>query len=175
MGTFAIKFVVSHPLKPERRIELEGLVDTGALFTQVPEEILAGIGIAPSGYRAVHYADGTGAVVPVAKGDVSIHGIETATMILCCRPRSLVRLGAATLETLGFGVDPIHKTLIPIDAPMAAATAACSATVAAESAVARERGGRAEDVVDRQPEIGEGDGSDLLAAHPLELLPVASG
>ena len=57
MGTFAIKFVVSHPLQPERRVELEGLVDTGALFTQIPEEILARIGVSPSGYRSVHYAD----------------------------------------------------------------------------------------------------------------------
>src|SRR2546426_6654018 len=48
MGTFAVKFVASHPLMPERRLELEGLVDTGALFTQIPEETLAGIGITPS-------------------------------------------------------------------------------------------------------------------------------
>jgi len=96
-AAFAVKFVVSHPLRPEQRVELEGLVD-----------------ITPSGNRAVSYADGTGAVVPVAKADISIHGIETATMILC---------GATTLETLGFGVDPIHKTLIPIDAPMAVASA----------------------------------------------------
>ena len=120
MGTFAVKFVVSHPLQPERQVALEGLVDSGALFTQIPEQILAKIGITPSGNRAVYYADGTGAVVPVAKADISIHGIETATMILCGRPKSLVLLGATTLETLGFGVDPIHKKLIPIDAPMAA-------------------------------------------------------
>jgi clan AA aspartic protease len=120
VGTFAVRFVVSHPLEPERRVELEGLVDTGALFTQIPEPILAGLGIVPSGYRSVHYADGTGAVVPVAKAEITIHGIETATMVLCGRPRSLVLVGATTLETLGFGVDPIHKTLIPIDTPMSA-------------------------------------------------------
>ena len=131
MGTFAVKFVVSHPLQPERRVELEGLVDSGALFTQIPEQILAEIGIAPSGNRAVHYADGTGAVLPVAKADISIHGIETATMILCGRPNSLVVLGAATLETLGFGIDPIHKKLIPIDAPMAVTSIAGSVTTSA--------------------------------------------
>ena len=131
MGMFAVKFVVSHPLQPERRVELEGLVDTGALFTQIPEPILARIGITPSGHRAVYYADGTGAVVPVAKADVNIHGIETATMILFGRPKSLVLIGATTLETLGFGVDPIHKTLIPIEAPMAVARPAGSAVPSA--------------------------------------------
>ena len=89
MGTFAVKFVVSHPLQPERQVALEGLVDSGALFTQIPEQILAKIGITPSGNRAVYYADGTGAVVPVAKADISIHDIGTATMILCDRPKSL--------------------------------------------------------------------------------------
>ena len=172
MGTFAVKFVVSHPLAPERRVELEGLVDTGALFTQIPEEILAGIGITPSGDRSVHYADGTGAVVPVAKADISTHGVETATMILCGRPRSLVLLGATTLETLGFGVDPIHKTLIPIDAPMAVASPAGSGTPAA-AAVAGGRGARAEDVVNRQAQIGERGGGDLFTAGSAELLPVA--
>jgi hypothetical protein len=44
-------------------------------------------------------------------------------MILCGRPRSLVLLGATTLETLGLGVDPIHKKLIAIEAPMARTSA----------------------------------------------------
>src|SRR5262245_35892155 len=106
MGMFSVKFVLSHPLQPDRRIELEGLVDTGALFTQIPEHILSRIGIMPSSHRSVHYADGTGATVPVAKADITVQGVETAAMILCGSARSLVLLGVTTLETLGFGVDP---------------------------------------------------------------------
>jgi hypothetical protein len=30
---FAVTFVVSHPLQPEHRVQVEGLVGTGALFT----------------------------------------------------------------------------------------------------------------------------------------------
>ena len=124
VGTFTVKFTVSHPLSPDQRMELDGLVDTGALFTQIPADMLSQIGIAPSGSRAVHYADGPRDVVPVAKADVAIDGVETATMILCGRPRSLVLLGATTLETLGLGVDPIHKKLITSEAPMATGLAA---------------------------------------------------
>src|SRR3989338_7897874 len=83
VGTFTVKFTVSHPLSPDQRMELDGLVDTGALFTQIPADMLSQIGIAPSGSRAVHYADGPRDVVPVAKADVAIDGVETATMILC--------------------------------------------------------------------------------------------
>ena len=124
VGTFTVKFTVSHPLSPDQRMELDGLVDTGALFTQIPADMLSQIGIAPSGSRSVHYADGTRDVVPVAKADVAIDGVETATMILCGRPRSLVLLGATTLETLGLGVDRIHKKLITSEAPMATGLAA---------------------------------------------------
>ena len=97
MGTFSVGFTVRHPVHPHQQLELEGLVDTGALFTQIPAEVLARIGIGPVGTRAVHYAYG---------------------------PGSLMLVGATTLETLGFGVDSVQKKLIPIEAPMAAAHAA---------------------------------------------------
>lgn len=119
MGTFSVKFVLKHSSRTDQRLELEGLVDTGALFTQVPANLVAQIGLVASGTRAVHYADGTKDVVPVAKADIAINGVETATMVLCGKPNSLILLGAATLETLGLGVDPVHKCLIPIEAPMA--------------------------------------------------------
>ena len=119
MGTFSVRFTVRHPVHAERQLELEGLVDTGALFTQIPDDVLTRIGVAPSGTRAVHDADGTRHVVPVAKVDIAIDGVETATVVLCGRPSALVLVGATTLETLGLGVDTVHKTLIPIESPMA--------------------------------------------------------
>lgn len=119
MGTFSVKFVIKHPLRGDQLLELEGLVDTGALFTQIPASLLTQIGLAPSGTRAVHYADGTRDVVPVAMAYIAINGLETAAMILCGKPNSLILLGAHTLEGLGLGVDPVHKRLIPIEAPMA--------------------------------------------------------
>ena len=119
MGTFSIKFILKHPLHPHQQLELEGLVDTGALFTQVPGDVAARTGIAPSGVRAVHYADGTKDIVPVAKADIAINGTEAATMVLLGKPNSLILVGATTLETLGLMADPVHKRLIPVDAPMA--------------------------------------------------------
>jgi clan AA aspartic protease len=119
VGTFTVKFIVKHPARPDQQLELEGLVDTGALFSQVPADVMVRIGVTPSGTRAVHYADGKKDTVPVAKVDIAIDGAETATMVLCGKPNSLILIGASTLETLGFGVDTVHKRLIPIDAPMA--------------------------------------------------------
>ncbi|MBD0305771.1 MAG: hypothetical protein ICV76_04380, partial [Nitrospiraceae bacterium] len=119
MGTFSIKFVLKHPVYQDQQLELEGLVDNRALFTQVPADLVTRIGITPSGVRSVHYADGTKDAVPIAKADIAIDGTETATMVLLGKPNSLILVGATTLETLGLGVDPVHKRLIPLDAPMA--------------------------------------------------------
>jgi hypothetical protein len=38
---------LKHPAQPYQQVELEGLVDAGALFTQVPAEVIASIGITP--------------------------------------------------------------------------------------------------------------------------------
>jgi len=96
MGTSAVKFILKHPARPEQQ-------DNGALFTQVPAEMIARIGITPSGTRAVHYADGEKDVVPVAKADIAIDGTETATMVMCGKANSLILIGSTTLETLGLG------------------------------------------------------------------------
>jgi predicted aspartyl protease len=90
MGTFTVRFMVRHPVHPHQQLELEGLIDTGALFTQIPADFLNRIGVVPSGTRAGHYADGSRDVVPVAKADIAINGVETATVVLCGRPGSLV-------------------------------------------------------------------------------------
>lgn len=119
-----MKFLLRHPAHPERQLELEGLVDTGALYSQVPANLVEQIGIQHSGVRTVHYADGTKDNVPVAKADITVNGSEAATMVLCSKPDALILLGAITLEGLGLGVDPIHKRLIPIEAPMATCTSA---------------------------------------------------
>ena len=119
METFSVKFLIKHPLHPDRKLELEGLVSTGAVFTQVPADLVAQIGIVGSGTRVVHYADGTKDWAPIAKADIAINGAEIAAMVLCGKPKSPILIGATTLETLGLRVDPIHKRLIPIEASMA--------------------------------------------------------
>jgi hypothetical protein len=53
MGTFSVRFTVRHPVQAHRQLDLEGLVGTGALFTQISAEVLAQIGIEAAGTRAV--------------------------------------------------------------------------------------------------------------------------
>lgn len=117
MGTFHVKFTIRNPANPERSLQLEGLVDTGAHFTQVPVTLLDEIGVGPFGTRRVQYADGTIVSKPVASAEVLIDGEITPTVILCGATTDLILIGALTLEGLNLGVDPVRKALVPLTAP----------------------------------------------------------
>jgi len=132
MGTFHVKFTIRNPSTPERALQLEGLVDTGAHFTQVPQPLLYQIGVRPFGTRQVQYASGPVTSRPVALAEIVIQDNLTPAVILCGGPSDLVLVGATTLENLGLGVDPIHKTLIPSILPQAQAYPSLSPRPAAK-------------------------------------------
>jgi predicted aspartyl protease len=85
-----VKFIIRNPLYPERSLQLEGLVDTGAHFTQVPKGLLEQIDIRPFGTRRVQYADGTITSKPVASAEILIETEATDRRPLWrfCRSRS---------------------------------------------------------------------------------------
>lgn len=119
MGTFHVKFTIRNPAQPQRSLQLEGLVDTGAHFTQVPRALLEQIGVSPFGVRQVQYVNGPVATKPVASVEVLIDQEVTPAVVLCGEPADLILLGATTLENLNLGVDPVHKILTPLIAPQA--------------------------------------------------------
>jgi len=119
MGTFHVKFTIRNPGNPARSLQLEGLVDTGAHFSQVPNELLEQIGVTPFGTRRVQYADGTVVSKPVASAEMLINGEVTPTVVLCGGSTDLVLIGALTQEGLNLGIDPVRKTLVPLIAPQA--------------------------------------------------------
>ena len=112
-----MKFTVRNPVDPTRVLDLEGLVDTGAHFTQVPGSLLAQIGVGPFGTRQIQYANVPISSKPVASVEIGIDQEVTPAVVLCGESNDLVLIGATTLENLNFGVDPIRKILIPLIAP----------------------------------------------------------
>ncbi|MGH7230026.1 MAG: retroviral-like aspartic protease family protein [Nitrospiraceae bacterium] len=112
-----MKFIIRNPADRDRFLELEGLVDTGAHFSQVPQALLEEIGIRPFGTRRVQYADGAVVSKQVASAEIIINDDVTPTVVLCGNPTDLILIGAFTLEGLNLGVDPVRKILIPLTAP----------------------------------------------------------
>lgn len=121
MGTFHVKFTVRNPADPQRALELEGLVDSGAHFSKIPGTLLEQIGLTPFGTRRIQYADGTVVSKPVASAEILINQEVTPTVVLSGGPNDLILIGALALEGLNLGIDLLYKTLVPRVVQQAAA------------------------------------------------------
>lgn len=115
MGLFKKKVRVSNSKTPGRFFEEEFWVDTGALYSFVPEEHLEKIGIEPMGKRNLILADGRTDTRPFGFCDFEIDGFEGRIPCpVVFAPRgSLLLLGATALENFGLDADPVQKTLKP--------------------------------------------------------------
>ncbi len=116
MGMFRQTVRVSNSKEPSRFFKEEFWVDTGALYSFIPEDYLEKIGVEPSGKRNVVLADGRQDTRLLGFCDFQIEGIEgTVPCPVIFAPKgSLLLLGATALENFGVGADPIEKKLKPI-------------------------------------------------------------
>lgn len=113
MGQFSIQVSVVHPSDPARAADVELIVDTGATLSWIPREIVERIGAPRFGRRSFLFADGRTIERETAAAVVKYNGVAAGVTVVVAEPGDGHLLGATTLETLGFGVDPIRRTLIP--------------------------------------------------------------
>ena len=116
MGMFKKRVKIINSKNPDQFFEEEFWVDTGALYSFVPEDYLERIGVEPSVKRNLILADGRRDTRLLGFCDFQIEGLEdTIPCPVIFAPKgSLFLLGATALENFGVEVDPIQKKLKPI-------------------------------------------------------------
>ena len=116
MGMFKKKIKVSNIKDPNQFFEEEFWVDTGALYSFVPEDYLERIGVEPTTKRNLILADGRQDTRLLGFCDFQIEGFEGSIPcpVIFAPKGSLFLLGATALENFGVEVDPIQKKLKPI-------------------------------------------------------------
>jgi predicted aspartyl protease len=116
MGLFKTKVKVANSKKPELFFEEEFWVDTGALYSFVPEDYLQRIGVEPAATRKLVLADGRQETRLLGFCDFQIEGLQGSIPcpVVFGPKGSLFLLGATALENFGVEVDPIQKKLKPI-------------------------------------------------------------
>ncbi len=116
MGLFKKKVRVANSKSPDRFFEEEFWVDTGALYSFIPEEYLQNIGVEPLGKRNLILADGRQDTRPFGSCDFHIEGFEgnIPCPVVFAPKGSLFLLGATALENFGLDADPIQKKLKPV-------------------------------------------------------------
>lgn len=116
MGMIKKRVKVSNSRDPERFFEERFWIDTGALYSFVPEDYLERIGVEPSATRTLVLADGRKQTRLLGFCDLEVEGLEGSIPcpVVFAPKGSLFLLGATALENFGVEVDPIQKRLKPI-------------------------------------------------------------
>jgi clan AA aspartic protease len=108
-------------------IEIELLVDTGAIFSVVPASVLDALAIPRLECQEFTLADGSHVAYDIGEVTFTV-GTRGRTSQVVFAPEGVTPLlGALTLESLGLMVNPVTRELLPMRLLLAAAPLRASA------------------------------------------------
>jgi large subunit ribosomal protein L1 len=113
MGTFTVRLGIGSPDGQSFR-EVEALVDTGATFTCIPENLLRELGHRPLGSERFELGDGRVVKRQLTEAPVRIDDKTRTSVCVFADEGSTALLGAVTLEQFLLAPDPVHRKLVPI-------------------------------------------------------------
>jgi clan AA aspartic protease len=122
--TFA-RVNVSNPRRSDlSAVDLEFLVDTGAIYSAMPTSALEALGIARLGRHEFTLADGTHQAYDVGEAFFELDTRGGTSRVVFAPDGVTPLLGAVTLESLGLMVNPVTRELLPMRLFLATASGA---------------------------------------------------
>ena len=113
MGLTHIEASMANPAKPQRRVRLSLLVDSGAVYSVVPTSLLRKLGIKPHSRRTFTLADGTRITRRVGDVLFQLDGRQGASPVIFGGKGDSTLFGSVSLEAPGFILDPLKRELRP--------------------------------------------------------------
>ena len=114
MGLTTVKANVANPVSPDRRVSVEFLVDSGAMYTLVSREVLEGLGIEPHSRREFVLANGEVVARDIGTAVFEYRGQRGDSLVIFGEEGDSPLLGATTVEGFGLILDPFRRELKPI-------------------------------------------------------------
>ena len=111
MGLTNLKAKVANPANLKRWVELEFLVDSGAMYSCVSRKILEQLGIKPHSHREFILANGEVIRRQIGTAAFKYQGLRGDSLVMFGEEGDLNLLGVTTLETFGFVLDPLRGEL----------------------------------------------------------------
>lgn len=113
MGLTVLTLEVANPEKLSAREPVEFLIDSGAVYSFVPREVLSRLGIEPYSRQKFRLADGS--LIERDRGDAVYFykDLRGPAPVIFGEPGDAALLGAVTLESLGL-VLFVRRDLIPL-------------------------------------------------------------
>jgi clan AA aspartic protease len=122
MGLTVLEIEVGNPINPQVTKKVEFLIDSGAIYSVVPAQILEQLGIKPLAEHQFRLADGT-KIVRKKGGALFKYGDRIGGAdVFFGEEGDSVLLGSFTLEALALSLDPLRRELKPLPMILAALT-----------------------------------------------------
>ena len=114
---------VSRSGRRRRPVAVRFLVDTGAVYTVLPEKVWRALGLHGDRVAEFTLADGTTIRRDISECRVQIAGHRATSPVVLGGPHDAPLLGAVSLETLGLMVNPLTRELLPMRLMLSGAAA----------------------------------------------------
>jgi len=114
MGKVVEKVKLTSLFEPEKSVEVDAIIDTGATMLVLPQDVIEELGLRKIGERRVRYANNQIQIKSVYRGVIlELKGRDGIFDVLGEVKGSEPLVGQIVLEALDLIVDPITKTVIP--------------------------------------------------------------
>jgi clan AA aspartic protease len=113
MAVTFLKVKVINPEHPKKMKECQFLVDSGAVYSVVPQNVLKSLGIKPTSSQEFILANGEIIKRPAGNAYFKYQGKVRAAPVIF-GDREVFLLGATTIEAFGMILDPIRRELRPL-------------------------------------------------------------
>jgi len=111
MGQTMLQLEVGNVARPELTETLEFLIDSGAVYSVVPTATLTRLGIQPLVEHEFRLADGSRNVRKQGGALFKYKDRIGVADVIFGEPEDATLLGALTLESLGYALDPLRREL----------------------------------------------------------------
>lgn len=112
MGVTSVEGTVRGPREP--RVVVRFLVDSGATYTLLPNDVWQRIGLTPKRTVGFTLADGSVVERAVSECHITLPQGEAHTPVILGSPGDEALLGVVTLEILGLVLNPFTRELQPM-------------------------------------------------------------
>ncbi len=113
MGTFTTRLEVGNLLGNRFEV-VDPIVDTGAIYTFVPRDILVRLDVEQREIRQFALADERIVEYGLGYATLRFEEREVIAPLVFAPEGTMPLLGVTTLEIAGLGVDPVNERLIPV-------------------------------------------------------------
>jgi aspartyl protease family protein len=119
MGVTMLRLEVANPASPEITETVEFLIDSGALYSLVPRPVLQRVGINPLRVQAFRLANGQSIERQIGVALFKYRDRVGGATVIFGEAEDSTLLGAYTLESMGFSLDPVRHELVPLPMTLA--------------------------------------------------------